>query len=151
MWPWSIQPIVRLTTSGQRIVTADARPQNQPVTFMKPTCAFAAAVATAASVCSSASVAFELHVRMFAPTASRQSTGLRCWCGESPTTIVLAEKLRASPISAVTPLIASGGVWLPDQLPTTRVACGCSAAARLIAQRYQIPQGQLLCVQELGT
>src|SRR4051794_10851654 len=151
MWPWSIQPIVRLTTSGQRTATDEARAQNQPVTFMKPTCALAAAVATAASVCSSTSVALELHVRMFAPVASRQSIGLRCWCGESPTTIVLAEKLRASPIDAVTPLTASSGVWLPAQLPTTSVACGCSAAARLIAQRYQIPQGQLLCVHELGT
>ena len=70
---------------------------------MKPTRALAAAAATAASVCSSTSVAFELHVRMFAPVASRQSTGFRCWCGESPTTIVLAEKLRASAISARRP------------------------------------------------
>src|SRR5512132_2123187 len=151
MWPWSIQPIVWLTTSGQRTATDEARAQNQPSTFMKPTCALPAALATAASVCSSTRVAFELHERMFAPAASRQSTGLRCWCGESPTTIVLAEKLRASPISAVMPLTAAAGVWLPAQLPIARVACGCSAAARLIAQRYQIPQGQLLCVHELGT
>src|SRR5580765_1764419 len=151
MWPWSIQPIVRLTTSGQRTATDEAWPQNQPVTFMKPTCALAAAAATAASVWSSTSVAFELHVRMFAPLASRQSTGFRCWCGESPTTIVLAEKLRASAIRQATPLTAAAGVWLPAQLPTASVACGCSAAARLTAQRYQIPQGQLLCVHELGT
>src|SRR4029079_10415494 len=93
----------------------------------------------------------ELHVRMFAPLASRQSTGFRCWWGESPTTIVLAEKLRASAIRAATPLTAAAGVWLPAQLPTASVACGCSAAARLTAQRYQIPHGQLLCVHELGT
>ena len=94
MWPWSIQPIVRLTTSGQRVATDEARPQNQPVTFMKPTRALAAAAATAASVCSSTSVAFELHVCMFAPLASRQSTGFRCWWGESPTTVApgLAEQ-----------------------------------------------------------
>ena len=48
-------------------------------------------------------------------------------------------------------MTAAAGVWLPAQLPTASVACGCSAAARLIAQRYQIPQGQLLCVHELGT
>ena len=67
---------------------------------MKPTPCFAAAAATEASVCSSASEALALQVRIVAAEASRQSTGLRCWCGESPITIVVAEKRFTCPISA---------------------------------------------------
>src|SRR5580765_636534 len=121
MWPRSIQLIVRFTTSGQSTATREARAQNQPVTLTKPTPCLAAEDATEASVCSSASEALALQVRIVAAEASRQSTGLRCWCGESPITIVVAEKRLTCPISADTARTAVAGCGSSAQLAASRV------------------------------
>src|SRR4051794_14715762 len=124
MWPRSIQLIVRFTTSGQSTAMLEARAQNQPVTLMKPTPCFAAESATVASVCSSVSEALAEQVRMVADEASRQSTGLRCWCGESPITIVVAEEGFTRPISAETARSAVVGCGSSAQLAAMSVTCG---------------------------
>src|SRR3954466_13085356 len=124
MWPRSIQLTVRFTTSGQSTATFEARAQNQPVTLMKPTPCCCAVAATEASVCSSVSEARAVQLRIVEPDASRQSTGLRCWCGESPTTIVVAENGFTRPINADTARTAAVGGRPAPPRPGVQVTRG---------------------------
>ena len=91
-------------------------------------------------------------MRIVAAEASRQSTGLRCWCGESPITIVVAEKRFTCPISADTARTAVVGCGSSAQLAASSVTCGWSFAARASAQRYQTVQPQsVVCSHLVGT
>src|ERR1044072_8794717 len=116
--------MLRCTPGGKYPAISGPRPQTQPVTFTKPTSCFAAVAATDASVCSSASEALAVQVRIVAPDESRQSAGMRCWCGESPITIVVAEKRLTRPIIADTACTALAGCGSSAQLAAISVTCG---------------------------
>src|SRR6476646_6669021 len=88
---------------------------------------------------------------MFAPGASRQSTGSFVCVGASPMTITDAEERFMALVSVATGTTAAPGLAVPDQLPMMKETYGCSDAARPVAQRTHVLHSLPAWYHVLGT